>query len=178
VVGHRRDGGTDPLPPQAWGESPTAISRSHLSSIAVSRTWAGRTRSLRGADVLLCLRPVRRGGRGAGEKDRLVVLPGTPRAVPDPLDDDTYAGTFLAPLWWRTTCLGFVFSSPIPLTRRTRPCAIRSRSSSRPTKLLCGGVVWVWGGCVVGVGGVLVVFFFFCCRFFFLSFICVFFFFC
>jgi len=73
-------------------EITTAISRSHLSSISSSRTWAGRTHLLRGADVLLgaCVR-----SRGAGCWRRSNGRsPRTSLALyPDPLEDDTYDGT-------------------------------------------------------------------------------------
>jgi len=93
VLGHRRDGGTEVLSPEQWSEVTTQISRSHLDLYQQFVDMDRRQRIFSAAQMYCTgLRPF---ADVAGVLDDIdwSFSPKTLAFYPDPLDDDTYAGT-------------------------------------------------------------------------------------
>ncbi len=93
VVGHTRDGRSEVLSPEQWAEVTTAISRSHLELYQRFVDMDRRGRIFAAAQMYCTgLRPF---ADVAGVLDKIdwSLSPDTLAFYPDPLDDDTYAGT-------------------------------------------------------------------------------------
>jgi phosphohistidine swiveling domain-containing protein len=93
VIGHRRDGGTEVLSPEQWAETTNRISRSHLDLYQQFVDMDRRGRIFSAAQMYCTgLRPF---ADVAGVLDAIdwSFSPATLAYYPDPLDDDTYAGT-------------------------------------------------------------------------------------
>jgi phosphohistidine swiveling domain-containing protein len=93
VVGHRFDGGTEPVPPEQWADLTTRLSRNHLD-LYQQFVDMDRQQRIFSAAQMYCwgLRPF---AEAAGVLDKIdwSFAPATLALYPDPLDDDTYAGT-------------------------------------------------------------------------------------
>jgi phosphohistidine swiveling domain-containing protein len=93
VVGHRRGGGSEPLAPDRWAEITTQISRSHLDLYQQFADMGRADRIFSAAQMYSWgLRPF---AEVAGVLDKIdwSFSPESLALYPDPLDDDTYAGT-------------------------------------------------------------------------------------